>query len=547
MAVNSGFGSALTGFGKGYLNALQFGERQKQGYLGTKLKQDDLAFRRSQELSNDAFRKWQMEDARQTAADRRASDKLSANDRALGLRNQANIAAANALSEDIKVISGLKGPDQIRAWNTAQNKQRQILSGVYKPEDIEQHVGSVLPKPGSIIPGITQPGLIPDAQSGDPQLINRQQFEQTRGKELMPGETPTFIDDAKKTAFQVGSSQFDPRQDAMMKMLAGGMASRGGMNPVGMANLAGSIGAMYNPQAAGVNDDRFTYQMPMSTKMGEVPAVASYDLGAIDKAGIESKQADTNLKRQKFQIVDATKPEIIKQAELKTKLMTANILNIASMPEYRKAMVEINAGKLALAQSIGNARIAIDNAKLSQGDKRLALQEAGLQLNSTIQPLRLAAAAEVSIGKLVQAKGAPGLQPADLANIDKLIGEARKDKQRFEALHFMLNDQNGAFMDSMMDLTTNQGMTDEAALNKLVGWSTGVSVSDRPFTPGANPVYTGIKNNVKRNVVMPGTNPSAEGAAEAARKIRTNNPLNLRPGQHPGPGASRPGRDYNRR
>lgn len=537
MAFNSGLGSAIQGFGKGYLSALQFGERQKQGYMNTKLKQDDLTFRKNQALSDAAFKQFQIRDAIEAAQERRDNAKLTAQDREKALRNQAGIAASNALNEDLKMISGLQGPDQIRAWNTARARQTQILGDVLTPEELQKHLENTLPQPGAPIPGMTQQGFVAGAPMGDSRLLDVGKFESAQGP-LEPGKPRTFQDPTNNTFTQVGRSPFDPRADAARRVMSAGL---GGFNPANMGQLGAAISSMYQPAASGIPSSQsdFGYEQGLKPEVGQVPVIANYKLGAIDQANIDAKNVGTETKKFNLGVLQENRPQIISQAALKTKTMVEGLNDKIFNREYKKNLMEINTAKLQLAQMLGNASIKINNAKLAQGDKRLAIAETMAQIKAAYDPLRMAQATELSSSRLRETASKLPTNSQQYVDIQKTLQALQKDKQRFLALHFMSADQTGVMMDNMAGLMSD-GMTEDAAFEKLLGFAPNGTVAGNAFIPVANPQYTGRRNNIDRNTYSPGTNPSAKKAATYMDAQRAGNPLNLPGGVHAGPGAQRP-------
>lgn len=56
MAVSSGFGSAFTGFGSGYMNALRQGQSERSNLINAKLKREEINRKLAEDKANDAFR-----------------------------------------------------------------------------------------------------------------------------------------------------------------------------------------------------------------------------------------------------------------------------------------------------------------------------------------------------------------------------------------------------------------------------------------------------------------------------------------------------------
>ena len=536
MAFNSGFGSALTGFGKGYLGALQLGERQKQGYLNTKLKQDDLAFRKSQALSDAAFKQFQIKDAMEAAQERRNNARLTAKDREKALRNQAGIAASSALNDDLKMISGLQGPDQIRAWNTARARQQQILGDVLTPEELQKHLENTLPQPGAPIPGMTQQGFVAGAPMGDSRLLDVGKFESAQGP-LEPGKPRTFQDPTNNTFTQVGRSPFDPRADAARRIMSAGL---GGINPANMGQLGAAISSMYQPAASGIpaSQSDFGYEQGLKPEVAQVPVTANYKLGALDQATVDQKKATTETTKLKFNILQQTAPDVIEQAKLKTKNLTEKITDSLFNREYKAKVFGLQRDKLALAKALGEAGLQMRAAQLNQGERRLQNAELMTQLKASYDPLRMMNATDGIIAKLADTL----TRTTDLgqrANIEASIRTLGKDRLRFQALSQMSADQNGAFLDGFMALK-DTGLTDEGALDALLGYDAGNTMTTSSFIPVGNPAYNKLRNNVSRNTAFPGTNPNAVAGAAAGERARSGNPLGLPGGVHAGPGAQRP-------
>lgn len=536
MAFNSGLGSALQGFGKGYLGALQFGERQKQGYMNTKLKQDDLTFRKGQALSDAAFRQFQIKDAMEAAQDRRDTAKLTATDRAKALRTQAGIAASSALNEDLKMISGLQGPDQLRAWNTARARQTQILGDVLDPEELQKHLDGVLTMPGAPMPGMTQQGFVAGAPMGNSKLLDVGKFEGSQGP-LEPGKPRTFQNPTDNTFTQVGRSPFDPRADAARKIIMAGM---GGFNPAGMARLGGAISNMYQPAAAGIPEQQrdFGYEQNLKPEVGQIPVLANYKLGALDQATVEGKQAATAKTKINLDILQQTKEDVIKQAQLKTTKLTEGITDSKFNREYKKGLFKLQTDKFALAKTLGEAGLQFKALNLDLGERRLRNAEVMTQLKASYDPMRMGGATQATIAKLIDTKSRT-TDKGEKARIDASIATLQKDQARFFALGQMSADREGKFLDSFMALK-DYGYSDEGAMDHLLDFETGDTLQNSAFIPVGNPAYAGLRNNVDRNTAFPGTNPSAKKANAAGNRQQAGNPLGLPGGNHPGPGASRP-------
>jgi len=536
MAFNSGLGSALQGFGKGYLGALQFGERQKQGYMNTKLKQDDLTFRKGQAASDAAFRQFQIKDSMEAAQDRRDSAKLTATDRAKALRTQAGIAASSALNEDLKMISGLQGPDQLRAWNTARARQTQILGDVLDPEELQKHLDGVLTMPGAPMPGMTQPGFVAGAPMGNSKLLDVGKFEGSQGP-LEPGKPRTFQNPTDNTFTQVGRSPFDPRADAARKIMMAGM---GGFNPAGMAQLGSAVSNMYQPAAAGIPEQQkdFGYEQNLKPEVGQVPVLANYKLGALDQATVEGKQANTAKSKIQLDILQQTKPDVIKQAQLKTDKLVEGITDSKFNREYKKGIFKLQQDKFALAKTLGAATMQMNALKYDQGERRLANAEIMTQIKAAYDPMKMASATGLEMARLIDTRSRT-TDKAQQKRIDDSIATLSKDRQRFMALGQMSADKEGKFLDGMQALK-DAGYSDDGAMDAMLGWATGDTLQDSAFIPVGNPAYAGLRNNIDRNTAFPGTNPAAKRANAAGNRQQAGNPLGLPGGNHPGPGASRP-------
>jgi hypothetical protein len=188
---------------------------------------------------------------------------------------------------------------------------------------------------------------------------------------------------------------------------------------------------------------------------------------------------------------------------------------------------------------LGASAMKINNAKLAQGDKRLAIAETMAQIKAAYDPLRMAQATDMSMTRLRETASKLPTNSQQYADIQKTLQALQKDKQRFNALHFMSADQTGVMLDNMASLMS-EGMTEDAAVEKLLGFAPNGTVAGNAFIPIANPQYTGRKNNVDRNTYSPGTNPGAKKAGAYMDAQRAGNPLNLPGGNYSGPGASRP-------
>jgi len=540
MAVNSGFGSAFMGFGKGYLGALQQGERQKQSYLNTKLKQDDLTFRKNQALSDSAFRQWQITNAAEDRADARKNAASAAADRRLGLRNQAGIAASSALNDDLKMISSLSGPDQMRAWNTAVARQQSILGDFLDPEEFTKHINNVLPQPGAAIPGMTQPGLVAGGVGGDPRLMSGQAFEKNAGP-LLPGQPRTFQDKETGAFTQVGRSAFDPRADAARQIMSAGI---GGFNPANMARLGGAISNMYQPAAQGFDKSKdFTYEMPLKAEVGQVPMTATYKLGALDQANVDSKQQAAELSKIKANIARTTAPETIKQAQLKTEKLVQGITDSKFNREYKSQVFGLQKSKYELTKALGEANLQMKAIGLSQGDRRIANAELMTQLNAVYTPQRMMVGTGQTLSRMADTLSKLPTGSPDRASIQRTMAALSRDYNRFMVLSQMTSDTSGTLLDGFMAHKAS-GLDDDAALDKLIGFDAGDTVATAPFIPFANPEYKKITNNIEKNQAFPGSNPNARAGAAAGERARSGNPLGLPGGNHRGPGARPQVRQY---
>jgi hypothetical protein len=438
MAQNMGFGSALTGFGTGYLNALKQGRSEQSTLLNAKLRKDALAQRKSEADAANSLRSMQAADLLDARADRRQAGK----DRAANASNKLLFGASAKVSDFYAKMQphiAAMNPDQRKTTHDSMRAsvRGMLVAGGMDPKTADEQAESMIKPYGaalqdemvdiSVGPDMSKEGLM--SQGVVPQSSIDAQF---RGAGPAPGTNTGFELQQDGTYGRVGSQRLDPNLRAMM----------------GMQNYLGDIGNNLERTAFGGRDPSggrgfqqyqdptygVTEQRAGITK--SVPAAATYGIDPKTQSLIDKNKASTGLTNVKTDQLIKLFPDQAAFLKKRTEALGANIKNAETRTKFIGLNYDLELRKLAAQTAHQNAMTAIQGGQLSVAQQNLALRQVGLRLKAIIDPNRIGANAGAIIADLTQAKGKLP-KGASSASLDQQIARMQQLQKNMKTFEIM--------------------------------------------------------------------------------------------------------------
>jgi hypothetical protein len=433
MAQNMGFGSAVTGFGTGYLNALKQGRSEQSSLLSAKLRKDALEQKKQEATAAGSLRALQMEDLIDARRDRRDAAK----DRTANATNKL-LFGANAKVSDfyakMQPIIATMDPAQRKTTHDSMRAsvRGMLTAGGMKPEDADGYAESLIKPYGMQLedetvevnmgPNMTEQGLM---SSG---IVPQSSMNaQLGGDAPAPGQATDWQMQQDGTYGRVGSQRLDPNLRAMM----------------GMQNYLGNIGQNMAATAAGGRNpstgapggyDFQQYQDPTYgvTEQREgvtktMPATATYGIDKKNQSIIDKNNASTRMTTVKTDQLVSLYPDQAALLKKKVEALGAGIKNTETRTKFIGLNYDLELRKHAAREAYQRAMTAIQGGQLSVAQKNLALREIGMRIKTIIDPTRIMVNTGAIIADLTKAKGVKG---ADIPTIDKQIARAKQVQQQ---------------------------------------------------------------------------------------------------------------------
>lgn len=437
MAQNMGFGSALTGFGSGYLNALRAGRSEQNSLLNAKLRKDALAQKKQESEAAGQLRALQMQDMLDARAFRRKDSENKAN-----YNNNRLLGTAQGKVTDFytKMQPYLKAqtPDQRKTTHDSMRSsvRSMLVAGGMDPKLAEQQAEEMIKPYGAQLqdetvdinmgPNMTDAGLM--SQGVVPQSSVNAQFG---GNAPAPGQNTGWQMQPDGTWGRVGTHALGTPERSYL----------------GMQNYLGDMGNNMLRTALGGRDPKtggfqqfqdptigVTEQRQGITKT--VPATATYGMDELTRSQVGKNDASTKLTNVRTQQLVDLFPDQAAFLKKKVEALGAGIENTKTRTKFIGLNYDLELRKLAAQTAHQNAMAAIQGGQLSVAQQNLALRQVGLRMKAIIDPNRIGANAGAIIADLTQAKGKLP-KGASSAVIDQQIArlqQLQKNMKTFEVM-----------------------------------------------------------------------------------------------------------------
>ncbi len=401
MAVSSGFGSAFTGFGSGYLNALRQGQSERSNLINAKIKREEINRKGLEDKANNEFRNLQkayMIENQANMSKYRTDQAETSKDK---LRNQTIYNATRLMTAHMPRLNSITDPLQAEAERAAvRNSVGSILStsGHFKPEEIDSIAQSWLPSIGSEVQGsrrtVSRIGDIDPTKTKD---INYADVLKQFGN-IGPGRTtlPMQGPDGLPMAQDINVTPRDPYQVAMSGQE--NMINRGvntaptSFNPMDITGiksyLKGTDVRNNNDfQGAARPEQRFdATSTPREMYQEQVPVTARTGLSDVDQAKVALSNATTANTAQRTELAKAAFPLEMKKIGAYIDTAYAGINNIAVQNRFKEKELNFRVLQLNTQSDLTRAGHAIQRVANDIASKRLSVSEGQLQLARTLRP-----------------------------------------------------------------------------------------------------------------------------------------------------------------
>lgn len=469
MAQNMGFGSALTGFGTGYLNALKQGRSEQSTLLNAKLRKDALAQRKSEAAAANSLRSMQVADLLDARADRRQAGK----DRAVNAGNKL-LFGAHAKVSDFYT----KMQPNIAAMNPEQRKtthdsmrasvRGMLVAGGMDPKTADEQAESIIKPYGaalqdemvdiSVGPDMSKEGLM--SQGMVPQSSVDAQF---RGAGPAPGTNTGFQLQPDGTYGRVGTHALDTPERSYLGMqnYLGDMGNNLFQTALGGRDPSGERGfQQYQDPTIGLTEQRAGI-----TK--SVPAAATYGIDPKTQSLIEKNNASTGLTKVRTQQLVDLFPDQAAFLKKKVEALGAGIKNTETRTKFIGLNYDLELKKHAAREAYQRAMTAIQGGQLSVAQKNLALREIGMRIKTIIDPTRIMVNTGAIIADLSKARAVKG---ADTVTIDKQIARAKQVQQQMMEFRALGTQPDQAISDATsLGRMLGEGMGGLGILGQLSG------------------------------------------------------------------------------
>lgn len=477
MAQNMGFGSALTGFGSGYLSALRQGRSEQNSLISAKLRKDALDQKKQDSAAAAALRALQVEDLIDARKDRREAAKERAQNATNKLLFGANAKVADFYTRMQPVIATMDPAQRKTTHDSMRTSVRgMLIAGGMKPEDADGYAESLIKPYGMQLqdetvdlnmgPDMTDQGLMSSGIVPQTSIDAR-----LGGAAPAPGQSTDWQMQKDGSWGRVGTQRLDPNLRAMMgmqnylgdigqNMLA---TTLGGRNPA-TDNKGGYDFQQYQDPTYGVTEQR---QGVTKT----VPATATYGIDAKNQSIIDRNNATTGLTNLKTEQLAKLFPDQAALLKKKVEALGAGIENTKTKTAYIGLNYDLELRKTAAREAYQRAMVAIGQGNLTNAQRNTALREVGMRIKSIIDPTRIQANAGAIIADLTNAMSKPG---ADKALIQKQISR-------------MKSIQEGMMEFSKLATQPTQAITDANYLGNMLADSLGSTPLGQIMGVSSNP------------------------------------------------------------
>lgn len=433
MAQNMGFGSALTGFGSGYLNALRQGRSEQNSLISAKLRKDALEQKKQDSEAAASLRALQVEDLIDARKDRREAAKDRAQNATNKLLFGANAKVADFYTKMQPVIATMDPAQRKTTHDSMRTSVRGMLvAGGMKPEDADGYAESLIKPYGMQLqdetvdlnmgPDMTDQGLM---SSG---VVPQTSIDaQLGGAAPSPGQSTDWQMQQDGSWGRVGTQRLDPNLRAMMGM-------QNYLGDIGQNMLATTLGGRNPATDKKGGYDFQQYQDPTygvtEQRQGvtkTVPATATYGIDKKNQSIIDRNNATTGLTNLKTEQLAKLFPDQAALLRKKVEALGAGIKNTETRTKFIGLNYDLELRKHAARQAYQRAMVAIGQGNLTNAQKNTALREVGMRIKSIIDPTRIMVNTGAIIADLTKAKGVKG---ADIATIDKQIARAKQVQQQ---------------------------------------------------------------------------------------------------------------------
>jgi hypothetical protein len=427
MAQNMGFGSALTGFGSGYLNALKAGRAEQNSLLSAKLRKDALAQKKQESEAAGQLRALQMQDMLDARAFRRKDSENKAN-----YNNNRLLGTAQGKVTDFytKMQPYLKAqtPDQRKTTHDSMRTsvRSMLVAGGMDPKLADQQAEQMIKPYGAQLQdemvdmpyapnmekeGLMSSGIIPESSVG------------TLGSDAPDlGQSTPFSLQKDGTYGRVGRFAMDPTLRNMV-----GMQEVLKSDPLQLAYNANKGGlkpqegfSQFAPSAYGATEQR-------SALTKQVPATATYGMDELTRSQVGKNDASTGLTKVRTQQLVELFPEQQRFFKTRNDNLVSQIKDRGIRTNLAGLGYELDLRKHAAQVAYQQAMTAVAQGNLSNAQKNTALREVGMRIKSIIDPTRIMANTGAIISDLNQALAKPG---ADKASINKQLARMKQIQEQ---------------------------------------------------------------------------------------------------------------------
>ena len=409
MAVSSGFGSAFTGFGSGYLNALRQGQSERSNLINAKIKREEINRKGLEDKANNEFRNLQkayMLQNQEASTKFRTDQAQTSKDK---LRNQTIYNATRLMTAHMPRLNSITDPLQAEAERAAvRNSIGSILStsGNFQPDEIDSITQSWLPSIGSEVQGsrrtVSRLGDIDPTKTKDINYADAiKQFGSLKpGRNIVPSQGP----DGSPMAQDINVTPRDPYAVALAG--AGNFADNA-PGPIAETNdflqmaadpsgLSGFTKFMQGPRDARGNVDfqgqarpeqRFdATSTPRAMYEEQVPVTARTGLSDVDQAKIALSNATTANTAQRTELAKAAFPLEMQKIGAYIDTAYAGIENIGVQNRFKEKELNFRVLQLQTQSDLTRAGQAIQRVANDIASKRLSVSQGQLQLAQTLRP-----------------------------------------------------------------------------------------------------------------------------------------------------------------
>lgn len=437
MAQNMGFGSALTGFGSGYLNALKAGRAEQNSLLSAKLRKDALAQKKQESAAASQLRALQMEDMLDARAFRRKDSENKA-----AYNNNRLLATAQGKVTDFytKMQPYLKAqtPEQRKTTHDSMRSSvsSMLVAGGMDPKLAAQQAEQMIKPYGAQLQdemvdvpyapnmekeGLISSGVIPESSVGKLGALTPDLGQSTPWELQQDG-----------TYGRVGKFAMDPSLRYMT-----GMLHVLGSDPVQLAYNATQGGlkpqdgfSQFAPSAYGVTEQR-------SALTKQVPATATYGMDELTRSQVGKNDASTGLAKVRTQQLVDLFPAQSQLLQSKISKLAADMGLTKERTKFISLNYDLDLRKHAAQVAHQKAMEALGSGQLDVAQKNLALRKVGLRLKAIIDPTRIATNASAIISDLTRARNTPG---ANTALIDQQIARLKREQELMKDFSHITDD-----------------------------------------------------------------------------------------------------------